>query len=187
MSKAIAVLGVVAGLGVAALPLSSYAATASDDVKVQAVIEDSISIAAADETVTMSGVVADAANPVEASTTLTVKTNAAGGYKVEIKDADADTALKSSDAGATAEGIPAGTPAQSTNAWGYKTSSTTSGVTGLVADYTAVTADNVQIATATRPTAAAGDTITLGFGVTVNAGIAAGTYEDTVTLTATTL
>ncbi len=43
-TKIIAALGVVAGLGVAALPLSSYAATTSGNVLVQAQITDSIAM-----------------------------------------------------------------------------------------------------------------------------------------------
>ena len=45
MSKAVAVLGVVAGLGVAAMPLSTYALTAqSDETTIQATVKDTIAL-----------------------------------------------------------------------------------------------------------------------------------------------
>lgn len=190
MTKTIAVLGVVAGLGVAALPLSSYATAGLSDtanITAQAVVGDSIEITAGQTTVTMTNVVAGATEN-EASTDLTVRTNNVNGYSVNIKDADTETALKTADGSGTATGIPAGVPSQGTNAWGFKTSSTASNVTidSEWAAYRAVSTSEKNIATGTTASAAEGDVISLTFGVTVDTTIAAGTYEDVVVVTATT-
>lgn len=186
MSKAIAVLGVVAGLGVAALPLSSYAVSDTANVTAQAVVGDSIAITVADNTVTMNNVMANQ-EVNEASTTVTVQTNSASGYQVQIKDTDSELALKPTTGTGTATGIPAGAPTKGTNAWGYKADSTSAGVNVLTTDYTAITATNKKIAENNAPSANDGDKINLTFGVTVDTTIAAGTYSDEVTLTATTL
>ena len=187
MSKAIAVLGVVAGLGVAALPLSSYAISDTANTTAQAVVGDSIAITVADATVTMNNVLANK-DVNEASTDITVQTNNAGGYQVQIADSDTDLALKTTDGSGTAAGIPAGVPAKGTNAWGFKTSSTASNVTISTAQqgYRAIDNGGQIIANGTSASANDGDKITLTFGVTVDTTIAAGTYQDEVTLTAST-
>ncbi len=187
MSKAIAVLGVVAGLGVAALPLSSYAINDTATTTAQAIVGDSIAITVADATVTMSNVMANQ-EVNEASTNITVQTNNAAGYSVNIKDSDSDLALKTTDGSGTAAGIPTGVPQKGKNAWGFKASSTAEGVTvdTDVQDYVKIKTSNTEIATKSAPSANAGDVITLTFGVTVDTTIAAGTYQDAVTLTAST-
>lgn len=195
MSKAIAALGVVAGLGVAALPLSSYAAVVNSDpldVTAQAIIEESISVTAdaTDDTVKIENVTANqevASN----STTLTVETNNTSGYSVSIKDKDAVTAL-TTDGTDAANGIPAATEAaliKGNKGWGFKTSTTTEGVTVPTAgqSYRAIETGPQTIASrASGASVADGDKIELTFGVVVDASIAAGTYEDVVTITATT-
>ena len=185
MSKAIAVLGVVAGLGVAALPLSSYAVeTATTNVKAQAIVGDSIAISSSADTITMNDVKANQEIN-KSSATITVQTNNATGYSVSIKDTDSDTALKPTDGG-TAEGIPAKVPVKGSNGWGYMVSSVSEGLTNDATDYAAVKSGPAPIVSKNSASAAAGDTFELTFGVTVDTTIAAGTYEDQVTLTATT-
>lgn len=191
MSKAIAALGVVAGLGVAALPLSSYAVagkTATATTTAQAIVGDSIAITVADETVTMGTTVMANQEAAEGSTNITVQTNNAAGYSVNIKDSDTELALKTTDGSGTATGIPAGIPQKGKNAWGFKVSSSAEGVTvdSDVQDYVKIKTSNTEIATKSTPSANAGDVITLTFGVTVDTTIAAGTYQDVVTLTAST-
>ncbi len=187
MSKAIAVLGVVAGLGVAALPLSSYAVSDTASTTAQAIIGDSIAVTVADATVTMNNVMANQ-DVNEASTNVTIQTNSATGYQVQIKDADSDTALKTTDGTGTSTGIPAGTPTKDTNAWGFKASSSAANVTigSSAQGYRAIDTTNLMVAEGTAASANDGDVINLTFGVTVDTTIAAGTYQDEVVLTATT-
>ncbi len=186
MSKAIAVLGVVAGLGVAALPLSSYAVEKTANVTAQAVIGDSIAITVTNPTVTMTGVMANE-EAKEASTDVTIQTNSTKGYQIQIADADDDTALKPTGAG-TAAGIAAGVPTQGKNAWGFKASSNSSNVTITEEGYRAVGGKAAPkiVGTAAAASATDGDVISLTFGVTVDTTIAADTYQDEVVLTATT-
>lgn len=186
MSKAIAALGVVAGLGVAALPLSSYAVSDTANTTAQAIVGDSIAITVADATVTMNNVMANQ-DVNEASTNITVQTNNAAGYQLQIKDADSELALKTSDGTGTASGIAAGIPTKGTNAWGFKASSTSSNVDASSSDaYRAIKTSNQILAEGSAASANEGDKITLTFGVTVDTTIAAGTYSDEVTLTAST-
>lgn len=192
MSKVVAALGVVAGLGVAALPLSSYAVAGVTDTAnttAQAIVGDSIEITVDDATVTMNNVMANQ-DINSTPTNITVKTNNVSGYQVQIEDADAETALKTTDGSGTATGIPAGKPVKGTNAWGFKTSSSSANVniSSDAADYRAVDAKGSPkiIATGAAQSANDGDVIALTFGVTVDSTIAAGTYQDEVTLTATT-
>lgn len=194
--KALAILGVVAGLGVAALPLSSYAAESEDslNIGVQTTIKDYIAIESDSELteenqtyvnigeLTNNGPIINTESGAGAS--IVIKTNHEKGYTVSIK-ADA-TDL-------TADGItdviPAGVPAQNSSAWGYKASKA-DGVTNVTiesaaASYAGVTKDNVKIATGTTATNADGDTIRLDFAASADASQAAGTYKGVVTLTAT--
>lgn len=138
MSKAIAVLGVVAGLGVAAMPLSTYAApgdantySQSTNAQVQVEVEGAISIA----TDLANGEVVD------------LKKIMPGGVTEEMKDADAlKVTVSSNSDGArfnlyinglenngtkaimkganTGSAIEAGVPAANTSAWGYAYSAT---------------------------------------------------------------
>lgn len=195
MTKTIAALGVVAGLGVAALPLSSYATIVSGNTTVtaQAIIGEAISVTAdaTDDIVKIENVTANQ-DVAEGSTNVTVQTNNANGYNVVIEDKDATTALMTTDGSGTATGIPAGVPVKGTNAWGFKASAADgSSVTIPTAaqSYRAIEANGSQLALANRVSGATdtdGDVFTLTFGVTVDSSIAAGTYQDEVIITATT-
>ena len=138
MSKAIAALGVVAGLGVAALPLSTYAAPGDPDTysqstnaQVQVEVEGAISIATdltSGEVVTLGKIMP-------------------GGITKEMKDADALKVTVSSNSdganfnlyinglenngtkaimkgASTGSSIEAGVLAANTSAWGYAYSAT---------------------------------------------------------------
>lgn len=192
MTKTIAALGVVAGLGVAALPLSSYAVTSDPlTVTAQAIVGESISVTAdaSDDTVKIEGVIANQ-DVKEGSTVLTIQTNNTSGYSVSIKDADDVTAL-TTDGTSADNGIPASaTLTKGNKGWGYKASTTTTGVsTAASADYRAILADQAPTTLASRSAGASeadGDKITLTFGVVVDSSIAAGTYSDDVIITAAT-
>lgn len=189
MSKAIAALGVVAGLGVAALPLSSYAVagkTATATTTAQAIVGDSIAISVVDGTVTISNVTANQ-DPKSASTEVTVTTNNLAGYKVTIEDTDGVTAMKNTDTNSSAT-IAAKIPAKGQTGWGFKASSEAANVdTTASASYRALGSDAMDLATKNAASSNTGDVITLTFGVSVNNAVPAGTYTNEVTLTATTL
>ena len=182
ITKTIAALGVVAGLGVAALPLASYAANDSLDtpITVSASLEDAISITtSANSADTMK---LTAGGPVVASNQLniTVVTNATNGYTVSIKDGDGNTALVGT--GENDETIAAGNPAQNKSAWGYKFGEALEGIDS----YTAITTESKQVADKTTKTNDSGDVYKLGFGASAAASLTPDTYTGSVTLTATT-
>lgn len=187
MSKTImaaAALSVVAGLGVAALPLSSYAAdlnTASENIDVIVNIDNTISMAVDTNAVEMNLVPGGAA-VTDKTVTATVTTNNATGYELYIRDSDDSTALVSAEgnsinAGATLSGAA--------SAWAYQG--------GDVTGWTAITTDNAKIKTVTNPTgtdnagqldqAAARETV-ITFGAYAESNQQSGIYKGGVTLTA---
>ena len=192
MTKTIAALGVVAGLGVAALPLSSYATIVSNSTTVtaQAIIGEAISVTAdaTDDTVKIENVTANQ-EAATGSTVLTIQTNNTNGYNVTIKDADAATALTTDGADAD-NGIPASNAlTNGTKGWGFKTATSTEGVTVSTAAqaYRAIETSTQTIASrASGASVTDGDKIDLTFGVVVDSSIAAGTYSDDVVITAIT-
>ena len=182
ITKTIAALGVVAGLGVAALPLASYAATDSLEtpITVTASLVDAISIeSSADSINTMS---LTAGGPVVSSNQLdiTVITNATNGYNVTIEDGDENIALVGT--GSNDETIAAGNPSQGTSAWGYKFGEALEEIDS----FTAITTEPVQVATKDAKTNDTGDVYKLGFGASAAASLTPDTYTGSVTLTATT-
>ncbi len=149
MSKAIAALGVVAGLGVAALPLSTYAAPGDPDTysqstnaQVQVEVEGAISISSNIDTVGTDGVIKLGEIMPGSITTetadaqalkVTVESNADGAqFDLYMNTLEADGALTGANTGAKING---GQPTAGTSAWGYKRS--TDGTTWS-GDYAAV-------------------------------------------------
>lgn len=185
MSKAIVALGVVAGLGVAALPLGTYAKT-TEVVPVTVDVGGSISIAADDNAAIEIDAMVNAAVATD-SVNFTVSTNNAKGYTVSIRGENGVTDLTDTAKNNT---LPTGTPTQGTNAWGYvilegkDASLASASFAPVPAAYEAVTFNAGD--TTTKGTAAAegGDFYTLGVGVTVNSSQPDGTYEGGIQLTA---
>lgn len=182
ITKTIAALGVVAGLGVAALPLASYAADDSLDtaITVTASLGDAISIESSASSINK--MTLTAGGPVVASNQLdiTVVTNATNGYTVSIEDGDENTALVGT--GSNRETINAGDPDQNKSAWGYKFGETIEGIDS----YTAITTELKQVAEKNAKTNDSGDVYKLGFGASAAASLTPDTYTGSVTLTATT-
>lgn len=170
ITKTIAALGVVAGLGVAALPLASYAAT-TQNISVEAKIGETLSV----ETPTVATVQLTPTNgaaAVNGTSSVTVKTNHHSGFTLNIKDSDSDTGLTG-----TSGTIAAGTTLNGTvSAWAYKGGDTT--------EFTAITKSDVALKETDAPTAAAGETVEITFAVAADADQAAGTYTGGVTVTA---
>ena len=169
ITKTIAALGVVAGLGVAALPLASYADT-KQTITVNAQLDQTLSVGTPTQaTVTIP--VTNNAEVAQGSTSVTVTTNNDGGYTLNIKDADGTTTLADGD-----NNIPAGKPTQGVSAWAYKG--------GDTADWTKITESDVALKTTDAPTSNTGEAVEISFGVTAAANQAAGTYTGAVTVTA---
>ncbi len=177
MSKVIAGLGVVAALGVAALPMASYAAVttgSTGDVEITTSIAGTLSLTASDVNIPALTNNGDVQTGVS---NIVVTSNNISGYTLNIK---ADDPTLSSDSGDT---IDAGAPAQTTSAWGYKAWGTG---TAEGTDYTGVTTTDAAVKKTAAPTAHDGDKWALTFGASADSSQAAGNYSGTVTLTAVT-
>lgn len=201
MSKAIAVLGVVAGLGVAALPLSSYAAdepysqSASADVQVE--VGGAISIEvdngatepdAAKNLVDL-GQIKLNGDIVSKGLKVTVKTNA--GVQDDVAYSLTMTTEGTNNALINENGVElaAGVPKQGDSAWGYALGDAIDTATASLTGWAAVPAKgaipaelkaNGNVAAATHSE----DTF-VHFGATASNNQKEGTYTGTVVFTAT--
>lgn len=201
MSKAIAVLGVVAGLGVAALPLSTYAApgdegtySQSTSVQVQTKVEGAISISTNIDTIgagtdqkyidlgeLMPGGVT---NEMTDALEVTVNSNEkAVDYNLYINGLNGETAMKGLTTGAT---IPTGTNiVAGTSAWGYATDADS------YAAYKEIPATATKVNTAALTTAQDGGTgdftktSNFKFKASASNNQTPDTYQGTVVFTAT--
>ncbi len=179
LTKIIAVTGIVAGLGVAALPIASHAAeSASANVTVTLKVSDAISIAFVDPNPDHAGATISAANidlGTLAPSTVTnfndgsnkvttlVKSNNLSGYTVTASGVSLTSGSNS---------IPYGAVTSGTSAYGM--AKTNSGFTGLT-----------EVDSKTAPSATDGDRTDLYFGASISASQPTGTYTGTVTITAT--
>ncbi|MFV0484848.1 MAG: hypothetical protein ACK5MU_01275 [Candidatus Saccharimonadales bacterium] len=181
ITKVIAGIGIVAGIGVAALPLSSYAA----DVAVSFVVKPTL---AAAPTICASAAAAAAASNTVTTVDCTVGYSANGGASVSIKGKDAVLTLVS---GSNSIPVVTGTPASltaGTPAWGYKFIATTpgagtGGLTATITNYAAITAADVTVGSNTAPVTSALGTFTFAAATAITTP--AGTYTDTVTISVT--
>ena len=198
MSKAIAVLGVVAGLGVAALPLSTYAAgsSATKNAQVQVQVEGAIAIdivtptASEDDTtgVTLTGALLDLqtikvnGDPAVGTMGVRVATNNATGYTLTVKAATATGMVGSGNAqGFT---IPANAAVtKGTAGWAFKggdiTANTAISTTGSTLKSTSAAPTGTQV------DGKASETTDVTFTVAADSTTHEGTYTGTVVFTAT--
>ena len=173
LSKAIAVLGVVAGLGVTALPLSSYAANPqSEEISINAKVGSVISLSVDSENVDF-GTLNPDAEPVEKQINATVSTNNTSGYTLKISATE--TALKDNNNGNNYS-IPAGVPTKSTSAWGIKG--------GDITTYEAITSTGNTLKNTS--TVANSEKTEISFGITVSNTQQTGSYAGQAVITAAT-
>lgn len=179
ITKAIAALGVVAGLGVAALPLSTYAAT-SRPVKVSAEINSSISVAASTTDASIGTLVKNGDVKTSNNVDITVTTTNATGYTLTVQDTDTDNNLTSLGTdGLVAASIKAGTPAKGTSNWGI--------TGGKVTGWGVVPASNgtaLELNSTSEAPADGSDIVTVKFGASASNSQADGTYSTDVVFTA---
>lgn len=193
LTTAIATLGVVAGLGVAALPLSSYAeGSAETTQKLKATIDESISIEAtgsdaegnpSTDNVVDLGLVTLGGNPVTGAGALKVMTNNPSGYTVSVKVEGADTNMNNVTTGGSGT-IANGTPTKGTSAWGLKGGTGREYQAPFKGAYGAVTNADQAYYKTTAGSAADGDVIDTNYGVSASADQEAGVYEVELTFTA---
>lgn len=194
-TNALIALGVVAGLGAAALPLSSYAVDpVTKDVGVTLKIEDTLEIEAdkdnADNKVDLTG------DGHSGAVNVTVKTNNQTGYNLNLKGSAGTNATSLTSENGDQIAAAAGTfdtPAAlstTTSEWGYSVANTNANLqTGLTqftgSVYAGVSAAGQEIVNINKPTGDAGDKTTVTFAASIADGQPAGTYDGQVTFTAT--
>jgi len=223
ITNALVALGVVAGLGVATLPLSASAVTihdgtgtddannkydgtkdgnVSDNVTVRTTIEDTLTLTvtgANDADITGSeshlvllGTDGKLANGANASGTATVNvaTNNKGGYKVNMNGEAAgfNGTTNTADKFAPVPDNTATFPTTGDSVFGYQTTkdAAVTNVTLANANWNGVQTTATTIATGAAATAAAGDEFTITFQAHASESQAADTYDEVVTITATT-
>ena len=193
MSKAIAVLGVVAGLGVAALPLSSYAYDVPTETTVKTTVEGAISIAVDKSTVDLGTLklngVATGTNAGDNELTVTVSGNSATAYSLKISAPSGNALMNSAtntSIPAIAEAAGVATLTGGTNSWGYQVNGTGNwfGVpaTGSKDVVSVTDSDAGWTANADKQVY----TTKLAFGATAGSSLPAGEYKATVVFTAST-
>ncbi len=188
IAKTIAVLGVVAGLGVAALPMSTYAADYSRSASaiVTTQVEGAISITTDSTTGTVDlGKLAlnGETKEMDAPLKVTVTSNSPQAYTLTASTLGEDNAMLGKETGAK---INAGTPAAGTSAWGYKHNGTGT----MAAAYSAVPASTSpatikEFTPAEGATGTQNDAVDFMFKASANGTQTPDTYEATVVFTAT--
>lgn len=190
MTAAMAALGVVAGLGAAALPLSSYASEAT--VPVTAIIDDAISINITDATsgdglgadgVLLSGVVPGGA---AVSKTTAVTVSGSGNYKLTLEDRLMDTALISAAGDRIETGNEFGddTTEVTDSVWGYSVVDT---IAAEPTTWNAVPARGSAATVVTKNAISTKPTTYVAFGVRAAADQQPGRYTSDVIFTATSV
>ncbi|MDL2235758.1 hypothetical protein LJC07_06375 [Christensenellaceae bacterium OttesenSCG-928-L17] len=209
ITKVIAALGVVAGLGIAALPLSSYAAekgSANISVSVNVAGAFNVSATNAGQITATAGTVGETDGSTVAHGSATVLSNLSGTYTFKVGtpySATADTTalaatgytVPTTNPDAT-KIIPAGVPANNTSAWGYKIISATSAALGggnvagwtIDSTYQAATAfTNASFVggrtvTSTAVIPSGGDVYTFQIGASISNTNSADQYSGTLTV-----
>lgn len=181
-AKIFKALGLAAGLGVAAMPLASYAVDpATADAAVNVTINPVISMSLDADSTSVS-MDPNTVNLTTLSTTAKVSTNAQGGYKLTLADKDTDTNLVHTTLTNFKIGTSTATPAAGTASWAVKG--------GNISSWTAMPASNgtaltLKSATALTSAVITDEETTVTYGVGLDSSLASGTYTDTVTFTAT--
>ncbi len=181
IGKAAMALGVVAALGVAALPLSTYAAVEAD-IPVSVQVPQATVITDPDDPTTTGEVSPNALDFVFDGTTIgstltlplhiSGTTTAAAGFSVSMSTTGAQTALVKTDDGTQMIPTGGGAATLATNTWGYRDGGNYIPVQPLATPATVF---------ATADAGAANKTLT--FGVNVDATKPAGTYTNTLRIT----
>lgn len=185
-TKFIAALGVVAGIGVAALPLTSYAT--EQHLAITATVDSSISLALSGTNNLTVG--SNAVNLDTASTTASVTTNSLKGYTLSVTDKDTVTDLTHTTQSDKKIAAQDGTPTAGTSTWAVQAGGNYTGMTsGLDTNWKAMPAKGgtaLVIKNSGAVTAAINqDQTTLKYGVATAANQESGEYTNEITFTAT--
>ena len=178
INRIVATLGIAAALGIASMPIATYAAaTDSKNVTVKVNVASVIALSA-DSTSTEITMNPNNVNTTGLKTKLTVATNNKNGYKLTVKDVDSTTAMTSAD---TTETIPATAGVLTAGTAGWNISG------GDLNKVTVTTADQVVKTNPNTAHVGIQEDIDMVYGVATSAAQAQGTYQDVIIYTATAL
>lgn len=188
-----AVVGVIASVLV---PAAAFAANQSAGTTINATIGSTISISTSG-TVVLAVTPTASGSATSASDTVSVSTNNATGYYLQLASSSAQTTLTNGgNTIAGSSGSQASPTTLATNTWGYRVDGTggfgagptsaESNVTSLAGSWAGIPASGSPNTLKTTATTATADTTTVWYGVKVDTTKPNGTYSNTVTYTATT-
>jgi hypothetical protein len=184
-------IGVVAAVGVIALPMYAGAATTT----VSSSLGSVITLFTTNGTVTLNSTPTAGGVQTIASDTVTVSTNDAAGYTLKVGETTAASALTSGGNTIPAIGGTLASPiAETVNTWGYRVDSAggfgagpTSGATNAAIGaikFAAIPASGSPDTIKTTSSTATNDTTSVWYGLAVNTTQPTGSYTNSVTYTA---
>ncbi len=175
MSKSIKIMatfGVAAALGIAAIPLASYADSDTATTTVTVRIDETFSISAdatASANITNNAAIDETMQP-----SVTVTTNHAAGWTLAAKTTHTSGPALISGSNTFAAGVPQ----QGTTAWAIKG--------GSLSSYTALSTTDTTVASSNTATNVNGVATQFTIGVTAASNQASGSYTGTITWTGAT-
>lgn len=168
ITKLIAGLGVVAGLGAAMLPLGSYAAS-EQNVELSVTVGQALSVALSGSTHAISNMAVNTADTNTMKDTVSVTCNSPQGYSLKLANTTADTALKTTD-GKSIPALAAEGPLNpGTSAWGVQIDGT--------GNFKPVPANTSPMEIKTKNNAVTNDATQVVYGVSVAPEQAPGEYK----------
>lgn len=186
-TKIVATLGVITGLGIASLPLATFAAPipldgsvpSSQNVVVQLTVGDAVAVAVDSNNVNAGNVSPNQTKNV--STTVSYATNHNTGMTLTVKDLDEDTDMTAGLAGSPIAGtnvISAGTNGNvaGTGNWSIKG--------GLLTSPTAMVKQSQTALKVQESNAPVNTTVNVDYDFSTGASQLPGTYQDTIVYTA---
>ena len=186
-SKIVATLGVITGLGIASLPLASFAAPIplvdgtpkSANVKVQLTVGDAVAIAVDSNDANAGNAAPNQTK--NATSTVSYATNKATGMTLTVKDQDTDTNMTATGHTGTVAGtdvIAAGTQGAvaGQGQWSIKG--------GLLTTDTAMVKSNETALKVAESSAPINTDVAVTYNISTGASQLPGTYEDTIVYTA---
>lgn len=195
ITKAIAALGVVASLGVTALPLSTYADSETSPIPVTAIVDDTIAVTTSKSAIDLGTVMPG--GPVSTdSIDVTVTTNGEQGYSLYVRDSDDYTGLylNGNTTGTdviNTVGVSGAAVGKDSTGWGYRVKGANAW-NGVIAYNTLGNGasnplNTRDFADSNELTGLTNATTTVEFGVSVSGSVKNGTYEGGVVFIATAL
>lgn len=187
---------VVAVASTVLIPAAAFAAANSANTTINASIASVISISTSGS-VTLNITPTASGSASSASDTVSVSTNRANGYFLQLADADAtNTLVNGGNSISATSGSYASPAAISDNSWGFRidgsgtfgagTTVAETNQTTLTGTWAAVPVSGSPVTVKTTSSTATNDQTTVWYGAKVDTSKADGTYSDTVTYTATT-